>query len=193
MIEHWEKEEGVKFLRRIGMKPGQKVLDFGARVGNYTIPAAIVVGERGLVYAVDKERSVLDELKRKAAFLGLGNVRVIYNSGGVKIDLENESLDFVLLYDVLHYLKTRERKILYSEIYRVLEPDGLLSVYPKHVIEDFPLDEFRTLHLEDVKQEIMDSSFAFQKKYCGMISHDGYLNEGCVLNFWPCCKETHLN
>ena len=58
MIEHWEKEEGVKFLRRIGMKPGQKVLDFGARVGNYTIPAAIVVGERGLVYAVDREKRV---------------------------------------------------------------------------------------------------------------------------------------
>ena len=188
MIEDWEREKGVKFLKKIGMKPGQKVLDFGARVGNYTIPAAIVVGERGLVYAVDKEKSALDELTHKAASLGLRNIEVIHNSGEVEIGLENESVDFVLLYDILHYLKPNERKILYSEVYRVLEPDGLLSVYPKHVIEDFPLDEFRGLHLEDVKQEIMNSSFAFRGEYCGMLSHDGYLNEGCVFNFWPCCK-----
>ena len=166
------------------MKPGQRVLDFGARVGNYTIPAAIVVGERGLVYAVDKEKSVLDELNQKAISLGLKNIKVIHNLGEVEIDLEDESINFVLLYDILHYLKTNERKILYGEVYRVLEPDGLLSVYPKHVIEDFPLDEFRGLHLEDVKQEIVNSSFAFREKYCGMLSHDGYLNEGCVLNFY---------
>jgi len=66
----------------------------------------------------------------------------------------------------------------------VLKSDGLLSVYPKHVREDFPLDEFKGLHLEDVKQEIMSSSFAFREKYCGMLSHDGFLNEGCVFNFY---------
>jgi len=64
-MTRWEREEGVKFLEKIGMRSGQRVLDFGARVGHYSIPAAIVVGKTGLIYAMDKEQKGLDELKLK--------------------------------------------------------------------------------------------------------------------------------
>ena len=43
-MEWWEREGGLKFLRKIGLRSGQKILDFGCRVGHYTIPAAQVVG-----------------------------------------------------------------------------------------------------------------------------------------------------
>jgi len=51
-MERWEVKEGVGFLREIGVKPGQIVLDFGCRAGHYTIPAAKIVGNKGIVYAV---------------------------------------------------------------------------------------------------------------------------------------------
>ena len=179
----WEREGGVKFLEKIGMKSGQKILDFGARVGHYSIPAAIVVGEAGLIYAMDKEQKCLDELKLKAESLNLENVKIVLVSGNLTLDFEAGSIDVALLYDVLHYFKGKERKKIYSEVFRVLKQNGSLSVYPKHVLEDCPADEFSHLCLENIKQEIQGSSFLFQERYCGMISHDDYINYGCVLNF----------
>jgi len=182
-MEKWEREGGVKFLRKIGIRPGQKVLDFGARVGHYSIPAANIVEDKGMIYAVDKEQDSLSELEQKTNRMALKNIKIVKSSGEMTLDLENEFIDVVLLYDVLHYFKTDERKILYNEVYRILKPDGLLSVYPKHVLEDAPLNEFRNLHLDDVKREIQNSGFFFKEKYCGTISHDNSLNQGCVFDF----------
>ena len=182
-MEKWEREGGVTFLRKVGIRPGYRVLDFGARVGHYTVPAAHIVKENGLVYAVDKEHDSLVQLERKARRLGLRNVKIIENSGGMTLDLKDGLINVVLLYDVLHYFKKDERKRLYEEVYRILEPDGLLSVYPKHVLEDVPLNEFKNLHVEDVKKEIQNSNFFFKEKYCGTMSHDNSLNRGCVFVF----------
>jgi len=89
----------------------------------------------------------------------------------------------VLLYDVLHYFEKNIRKKIYQESFRVLERDGLLSVYPKHTLEDEPIQQFKEVNLDDIKQEIDDSGFHFEEKHCGIISHDDGLNPGCVLNF----------
>ena len=182
-MEKWEKQEGVKFLRRIGLKLNQTVLDFGCRVGHYSIPAAKVVGDKGIVYAVDKEQQVLDELQQKVAGLNLKNIRIINTLGRIKLPLESRTVDVVLFYDVLHYHKKKERKNLYVEAYRVLKQDGLLSVYPKHSLEDDPIMEFQNMGMESIKREIQDSNFAFSKQHCGLISHDDGLNQGCILNF----------
>ena len=82
----WEKQQGVIFLRRIGLQLNQRVLDFGCRVGHYTIPAAKVVGNEGIVYAVDKEQQALDELEQKAAHLNLKNKTTKNTSARIKID-----------------------------------------------------------------------------------------------------------
>lgn len=182
-MEKWEQQEGVKFLRRIGLGANQTVLDFGCRVGHYTIPAAKVVGNKGIVYAVDKEQQALNELQQKASRLNLKNIRTINTSGRTQIDLENGSINVVLFYDVLHYHEKKEREKLYVEAYRVLKQGSMFSIYPKHTLEDNPIREFRSLSVSDVKQEIEDLKFVFEKKHCGFISHDDGLNQGCIFNF----------
>jgi ubiquinone/menaquinone biosynthesis C-methylase UbiE len=182
-METWEKGDGVKFLRKVGLRPGQSVLDFGCKMGHYTIPAAFVVGSKGIVYAVDKEQQALNELQQKARANNLKNVKIIKTSGQTMLDFESESIDVVLFYDVLHYFEKSDRKKLYQEAQRVLKQDGLLSVYPKHTLEDEPIQEFRKLSSNDVKREIEKSDFYFEERYCGVISHDDSLNQGCVLNF----------
>jgi ubiquinone/menaquinone biosynthesis C-methylase UbiE len=182
-MEQREKQRGVVFLRKIGIKPGQTVLDFGCRVGHYTIPAAKIVGSEGIVYAIDKEQQALNELQQKATHLNLRNIRIINSSGQIQIDLENDSIDVILFYDVLHYHEKKDREKLYAEAHRILKPDGLLSVYPKHNLEDNPTMEFKNLSLNEIKQEIQNSKFVFEKKHCGLISHDDDFNQGCVLNF----------
>ena len=182
-MEKWETKTGVEFLKKVGLKSGQTVLDFGCRVGHYTIPAAKIVGDKGIVYAVDKEQQALNELEQKATRLNLKNIRIINTSGQVQIDLENNSIDVVLFYDVLHYHEKKEREKLYAEAHRVLKQDGMLSVYPKHSLEDNPIMEFQNLSLNEIKKEIQNSNFVFGKKYCGFISHDDDFNQGCILNF----------
>ena len=182
-MERWERKEGAEFLRKVGIRKNHIVLDFGCRVGHYAIPAAKIVGNGGIVYAVDKEQQALNELQQKAVYLNLKNIRTIKTSGRIKIDLEKGSIDVVLFYDVLHYHQKQEREKLYQEALRVLKQDGSLSVYPKHILEDDPIQQFKELNLNDVKREIEDSGFHFEERYCGVISHDNGLNKGCVLNF----------
>ena len=182
-MERWEREAGVEFLKKIGIKSGQAILDFGCRVGHYAIPAARIIGNEGIVYAVDKEQQALDELQQKAIRLSLKNIKTVNTSGRIQTDLENNSIDVVLFYDVLHYHEKEEREKLYQEAFRILKQEGSLSVYPKHTLEDNPIRQFRELNLDDVKREIEDSGFHFEEKYCGFISHDDGFNKGCVLNF----------
>ena len=182
-MEKWERKEGAEFLRKVGVGKNQIVLDFGCGLGHYTIPAARIVGNTGLVYAVDKERQAVNELKRKAKANNLKNVKATEASGRIKLDFESESIDVVLFYDVLHYFGKGNRKKLYREAFRVLKQDGLFSVYPKHTLEDGPIMEFQNLSLGEIKQEIQNSNFVFEKKHCGRISHDNGLDQGCVLNF----------
>jgi len=182
-METWEKKDGVKFLRKVGLQPRHRILDFGCGVGHYTVPAAFVVGSKGIVYAVDKEQQAINELQQKAVANNLKNVKITETLGQTTLDFESESIDVILFYDVLHYFGKHDRKKLYQEAQRVLKQDGLLSVYPKHTVGDDPIQEFRKLNSNDVKREIENSDFYFKEKYCGAISHDDGLNQGCVLNF----------
>ena len=131
-IEKWLKEDGEKVLKEIGVKEGQIVLDFGCGSVIYSLPAAKIIGKEGKVYALDKNKTELNELIRKAKSKELRNIKILKTSSELKTPLRDESIDMVLLYDVLHsyYFSVDERKKLLREVYRVLKPNALLSVYP---------------------------------------------------------------
>jgi len=182
-VERWIKEDGERFLREIGIREGHIVLDFGCNEGHYAIPAAKVVGSKGRVYAVDKDKEPLDKLEETARLQGLENIETVQTTGEPKIALEDESVDVVLLYDVLHYMSKDERKKLFGEIYRVLNPGGFLSVYPKHTSENHPLWELAGITREHVKREIKGANFSFKRKFYKKLIHDESHTEDYILNF----------
>ena len=174
-MEKWIDNGGEKFLEDIGIKRDQSILDFGCGVGNYTIPAATVAGERGKVYAVDKNKESLDEMMQRAEKIGLKNIERIDVSEEIKVSLQNESVDVVLLYDVIHLVDNRNG--LLTEIYRVSKPNALISVYPKHHWEHMNME------LNDVKDEIESASFTYERELYKILMHDDCLEEGYILNF----------
>ena len=184
-IEKWLAKDGTTFLKEIGLKNGQVILDFGCSVGHYTIPAAKVVGKEGKVYAVDKDREALTQLLQIAKSEGLENIVTMTSSGEFKIHLQSNSVDAVLLYDILHYLCLEERRELYNEVYRVLKIDGLLSIYPKHHKSDEPLWELSNIALESIIKEIEDANFCFKSKNIKKLIHDNNYDKGYILNFTP--------
>jgi ubiquinone/menaquinone biosynthesis C-methylase UbiE len=159
-------------------------LDFGCDTGPYTIPAAKMVSKEGKVYAMDKDVESINKLMEIAKTKGLKNIIPIHTkSEESKINLESESIDIVLLYDVLHYMENLERKKIYEEIYRILKTGGILSVYPKHRKSDEPLWNLSDMELDDVKEEINSRHFYLQRKFFKKLLHNGNYNMGYILNY----------
>ena len=174
MVKESLEEIAFGVLEKVGIKKGQIVLDFGCGSGTYTIPAAKIVGKDGKVYALDKDKKVLAKLMQKAESLGLENMKRIDASEELKIPLEDESVDAVLLYDVFHpyyFSRVEERRKLLGEIYRISKPDAIISVWPKHM-------ELTA------KEEIECVNFYFENEYSVTLIHDNKdLEKDEVLNF----------
>lgn len=190
ITEKWIREDGERFLKRIGIKRGQRVLDFGCGRGNYTIPTARTVGEEGLVYALDKDKNALDELMQRAELIGLKNIQRIGTSGELEIGLDNESVDVVLLCDVLHYYyfpRAEGRRKLLAEVYRISKPNALLSLCPTH------LQSYMEPKLEDVEREIQEVNFYLESEYSEMLMAHNNLEKVQVMNFRKGNRRTRGN
>jgi ubiquinone/menaquinone biosynthesis C-methylase UbiE len=168
------KTQVIEVLKRTGITRGQTVLDFGCGCGTYTVPAAKIVGGRGRVYALDKDKGVLDELMRKPESAGLRNIERVDTSGEMKIGLADESVDVVLLFDVFHsyyFPQADDRRRLLSEIYRIMKPSALISVWPKHMESE-------------TEEEVEKANFYLEKELSEMLIHDNRdLEKGKILNF----------
>jgi len=129
----WLDSHSSEVLIEVGVSVGQSVLDFGCGSGTYTIPAAKLVGKNGRVYALDVSKKALDTVEKKARQEGLGNIVRIDASGRKDIPIEDESLNHVLLIDVLQEIEDGEA--LFGEVFRTLKPTGVVAVYPMHMAE----------------------------------------------------------
>ena len=121
-------------LSEVGISEGQSVLDFGCGSGTYSIPAAKLVGRDGRIYSLDVSQGALKKLSRRAKKEGVDNIITLLSSDDVEIPISNERLNNVLLIDVLQEIS--DKNTLFKEIYRILRPDGLMTVYPMHIDAD---------------------------------------------------------
>ena len=121
-----------KILSEIDIKRGFRVLDYGCGSGSYSVVAARLVGETGKVYALDIHPLAIEKVKAAASKKRLTNIETIQSDCAT--GLESESVDVVLLCDILHHLS--ERDAVLKELYRVLKPEGILSVNDHHMKED---------------------------------------------------------
>src|SRR5580765_8710986 len=99
--EREEEERPSLALPALKLKPGDAVADIGAGSGYYTRRLAKLVGEKGVVYAVDIQQEMLDLLTNKMAELKINNVKPIL---GTTTDpkLPQASVDMALMVDVYH-------------------------------------------------------------------------------------------
>jgi ubiquinone/menaquinone biosynthesis C-methylase UbiE len=181
-LQRWIKHESITYVKELGIKKGQIIVDFGCNAGHYTIPAARVVGAKGRVYAIDQEQTAIDELMKTAQIEQLGNIIPI-NSSKPIINLPGASVDAVFVYDVLHYLNAVERKNLYQSVNAVLKNDGLLSVFPKHNRSDGPMWHLEKLSVIDIVKEIENNHFIMIQKDEKQLIHDDNLETGIIINF----------
>jgi len=177
----WFHDHAEGFLRRVGVHDCLRVADVGCHNGHYTLPAAHIVGDCGKVYALDKDPAMLAQVREAVGSRHLRNVEVIEAdlAGDRQPAVEAESIDLVLLYDMLHrgYLpeKPQRRKVL-GHVYRMLRPGGTLSFFPTH------LRGYRFTFAE-LFEEVAQVGFRMEDEHYRRLVHDGRLVRGRVFRF----------
>ena len=113
-----------KLLKAAGLKQGQKVLEVGCGPGFFTIPAAKIVGNEGVVYAVDVHPLAIERVKEKIEKEGIKNIKPILANAS-DTGLPDRSIDLAFLFG-LQYVAGGLGNVI-AEIYRILKPGGVLS------------------------------------------------------------------
>lgn len=118
-----------KIFARISLSEGQRVADLGCgRTGHFVFPAVKVVGEKGVVYAVDVVKNILESIKSMARTGGHDNVQTVWSDIEVfgKTPIPDNSLDACFCVNVLFQLKNKTNTI--KEAARMLKKGGYLVV-----------------------------------------------------------------
>lgn len=118
-----------RILREMGLQKGQTVLDYGCGIGSFSIPAAKMVSDDGIVYALDIHPLAIKAVEKEIKKKGISNIKTILSSRGT--GLPDESVDVVLLYDVFQMLSDKEK--LLEELHRVLKSGGVLFATAEHL------------------------------------------------------------
>ncbi len=121
-------------LGRIGICPGDKVLELGPGPGAFTIGAAELVGPAGRLAAVDIQPEMIEQVVARIRAAGLRNVET-YVASAYDLPLEDESMDVAFLITVLPEIPDRTRAL--DELHRILRPGGVLSITEEFYDPDY--------------------------------------------------------
>lgn len=116
-------------LDKIGVAPGIIFADLGCgAIGHFVFPAASRVGDKGKVYAVDIQKSVLSAIESRARTEGLLQISAVWSDlekyGAAKIP--DGSVDVALLANTL--FQTKDRASMIKEAMRLLKSGGVLGI-----------------------------------------------------------------
>ena len=124
--EMWEKFfDPLKIFARLGInKQTIDVAEFGCGYGTFTIPAAKIV--KGKIYAFDIEPDMIRMTDEEAKKQGLNNVQSVLRDFITEgSGLPDESVDYVMLFNILHLEKPI---VLLREAKRILRAGGKLGI-----------------------------------------------------------------
>jgi ubiquinone/menaquinone biosynthesis C-methylase UbiE len=118
---NWQNPDAI--LVSIGLKPGLTFLDIGCGDGFFAIPAARIVGEKGVVYGLDSDEDAIDRLGKRARAEGLLNLNLKVGEAEETV-LCKGCADIVFFGIVLHDFDSAPKVL--SNARKMLKPDGRL-------------------------------------------------------------------
>ena len=118
-----------KIYKKINLSSGMRVADFGCgRTGHVVFSLVPIVGERGVVYALDIMKDVLESIKSQATAGGFENIHTVWTDlekyGATPIP--EESLDAGFFINVMFMIKNRPEAVREAGI--LIKNEGYLIV-----------------------------------------------------------------
>ncbi len=154
-------------LEKVGVAEKMKVADLGCgRRGYFALQVAKMVGNKGLVYAVDIVKAALQSVESTAQLFGINNIKTVWADleipGTTKIP--DELIDLVMLNNVLFQTKKPEPMI--KEAVRILKKGGkvLVTDWRKIAIPFGPPIESRVAP-EEVKKIAQTVGLTLEKEF----------------------------
>ena len=123
--DKWQKPDQI--MDALNIADGSAVADTGAGAGWFTIRLARRVGPRGIVYAQDVQREMLEAIRRRVAKEGLENVQTRLGQGSDP-NLPASSLDAVLVVDVYPEVEADHRVRFLQNLTASLKPNGRIGI-----------------------------------------------------------------
>jgi len=148
-------------LSEIGLQAGDTFVDIGCGVGYFSIPASSMMGDSGMVYALDVSKEMLDELKASALKLGITNIRPLYIAEDrFELPARNNAVFFMC--NVFHELDDRHG---YLKRLRTSMNDSsrlvIIDFYKKETEHAPPVHH--RVSLEDVRTIFQECGFTLQR------------------------------
>jgi SAM-dependent methyltransferase len=119
------------FMRRqtlrdmLELAPGERVLEVGPGTGYYSLDVARQIAPDGQLDVLDLQQSMLDELMRRAAARGIGNIKPMQGDAQ-RLPYEDATFDAAFLVATLGEISDKEQAL--RELRRVLKTSGRLIV-----------------------------------------------------------------
>jgi ubiquinone/menaquinone biosynthesis C-methylase UbiE len=142
-------------LDRVGICPGERVLELGSGPGAFTIEATRRTKPGGKLVAVDIQPGMIAAVEQKVHESRLTNVET-YIADASHLPMDDASVDRAFLITVLPEIRDRKRAL--NELLRVLKPGGVLSITEEFLDPDYPLAR-TTIHW------VEEAGFELEQRY----------------------------
>jgi ubiquinone/menaquinone biosynthesis C-methylase UbiE len=141
-------------LRRI-LQPrsGERILEIGSGIGVHALSVAPLLLPDGSLDALDVQQEMVEELKRRAAESGIGNL-VARQGDAQRLSYPDGTFDAAYLISVLGEIPDAAAAL--GELRRVLKPEGRLVIGEVVVDPDF-------IPLPALQESARDTGFVYER------------------------------
>jgi SAM-dependent methyltransferase len=115
-------------LNRLGLRPGQRILEIGPGPGRLLLPAAQRILPTGVAVGLDIQPGMIERLKVRAKKAGVTNLTAILGDATQPL-VPEASFDLVFLCTALGEIPDRGAAL--GQCHRALKPGGVLSITEK--------------------------------------------------------------
>jgi ubiquinone/menaquinone biosynthesis C-methylase UbiE len=164
-------------FEKIQLQQNMHVADFGCgRTGHIVFPASQIIGEHGVVYAVDIMKDVLENITKRARMENVTNMYTIWSDieKAGKTTIPEKSLNIVFLINTLYQITNTTNTL--NEANRLLKNKSRILVvdWIKNNLPIGPRDD-KLVNFNKIMQWAGDNNLAIQEQFQAGQYHKGMI------------------
>lgn len=165
-----------QLFEKARLQSNMRIADFGCgKTGQIVFPASRVIGNDGLIYAVDILQDDLDIISKRAKLNGQTNIHTIWSDVERvgKTSIPEKSLDIIFMVNILSHITNTDNPL--NEAKRLLKNKARIVIAEwkhNHNLSIGPTED-KIVDFKKITDWAQDNNFAVQEKFMAGKYHDG--------------------